>query len=197
MPRLYLVRHAKPAAAWGEDPDPGLDSQGEVQARATAQHLAASLARMPVYSSPMRRCRETAAALCALWKCEAQIYPPASEIPTPALDPSLRRTWLSSAMSGTWTQLHNAAPPGPVNYLEWRRSVLDSLLSVPHDCVICTHFIAINVAAGAATGAEQVVCFRPDYASVSVFETHAGRFHVVELGREADTPVMTGATRKV
>jgi broad specificity phosphatase PhoE len=192
MPRLYLIRHAKPAAAWGEDPDPGLDSHGEVQARATAQHLAASLARMPVYSSPMRRCRETAVSICALWKCEAQIYPPASEIPTPPLDPSLRRAWLSDAVSGTWTQLHNAAPAGAVDYLEWRRNLIDSLLGIPHDCVIYTHFIAINVAAGAATGSEQVVCFRPDHASVTVVETHAGRLHLLELGREAETPVLAG-----
>ena len=40
MPRIYLVRHAKPAAAWGEDPDPGLDALGAMQATAAARHLA-------------------------------------------------------------------------------------------------------------------------------------------------------------
>jgi broad specificity phosphatase PhoE len=192
MPRLYLIRHAKPAASWGEDPDPGLDSLGEAQAHTTAQHLAGSTARIPVYSSPMRRCRETAAALCELWNCEAQIYPPASEIPAPPLDPALHREWLGGAMGGTWAQLHNAAPLGAINYLDWRRSVIDALLRVPHDCVIYTHFIAINVAAGAASGSEQVVCFRPDHASVSIIETQAGRLRVLELGREADTPIMAG-----
>lgn len=192
MPRLYLIRHAKPAASWGEDPDPGLDSLGEAQARATAQQLAGSVARIPVYSSPMRRCRETADALCELWNCEAQIQPSVSEIPAPPLDPALHRAWLGRAMSGTWTQLHNAAPAGAVNYLDWRRDLIGSLLDVPHDCVICTHFIAINVAAGAATGSEQVVCFRPDYASVSIIETQAGRLRVLQLGREAETLVMAG-----
>jgi hypothetical protein len=93
-------------------------------------------------------------------------------------------------MSGTWTQLHDAAPAGAINYLAWRRDLIGSLLNVPHDCVIYTHFIAINVAVGAASGSEQVVCFRPDYASVSVFETQAGRLRVLQLGREAETLVM-------
>jgi broad specificity phosphatase PhoE len=192
MARLYLIRHAKPTSSWGEAPDPGLDSLGEMQARATAQHLVASVAPLPVYTSPMRRCRETAAALCELWNCEAQIYPPASEIPTPPLDPASHRAWLGGAMGGTWTQLQDGAPPGAVNYLDWRRHVIDSLLGVAHDCVIYTHFIALNVAAGAATGSEQVVCFRPDYASVSVVEAQAGRLRVIELGREADTLTLPG-----
>ena len=62
--RLFLIRHGKPAAVWGEaDDDPGLDDTGREQAAAVAAHLLG----LPdgerptwVVSSPLRRCRETA-----------------------------------------------------------------------------------------------------------------------------------------
>jgi broad specificity phosphatase PhoE len=40
MPRLYLIRHGKPAATWGDaDEDPGLDETGQAQARAVRDWL--------------------------------------------------------------------------------------------------------------------------------------------------------------
>lgn len=94
-------------------------------------------------------------------------------------------------MRGTWRELHDQAPPGSIDYLRWRRSVVDALLALPHDCVICTHYIAINVVVGAAQERDEVLCFRPDHTSVTVFDTAAGRLQLVELGREAQTGVLT------
>jgi len=40
MSRLYLIRHGKPAAVWGEaDDDPGLDDAGKAQAEAARDVL--------------------------------------------------------------------------------------------------------------------------------------------------------------
>jgi len=37
MTRVYLIRHGEPRSAWGgEDPDPGLDEQGWVEAETEA-----------------------------------------------------------------------------------------------------------------------------------------------------------------
>jgi broad specificity phosphatase PhoE len=191
MPRIYLVRHAKPAAAWGDAPDPGLDPLGATQATAVARQLAEAIARAPVYTSPLRRCRETAQPLCDLWRCAATVLPAVAEVPSPPMDSAARREWLTAAMRGTWRELHESAPPGSIDYLQWRRSVVDALLCMPHDCVICTHYIAINVAVGAARERDEVLCFRPDHASVTVLDTGAGRLHLVELGREAATDVLT------
>jgi hypothetical protein len=59
--------------------------------------------------------------------------------------------------------------------------------------VIFTHFIAINVAVGAAQGSDAVVCFRPDHASITKIEVSpAGAVRVLELGREAQTSVLPG-----
>src|SRR4029450_6638942 len=102
MPRIYLVRHAKPAAAWGDDPDPGLDTLGATQAAAVAQQLAEMTAPTPVYTSPLRRCRETSLPLCELWQCAATVLTSVAEIPSPPLDREARREWLTGAMHGTW-----------------------------------------------------------------------------------------------
>jgi broad specificity phosphatase PhoE len=191
MPRLYLVRHAKPAASWGEEADPGLDSTGIGQALATAQQLAASLARVTICTSPLRRCRETATPLEELWRQPATLMASVAEVPSPPLDQAARRAWLSAAVRGTWKELRETAPPGSIDYLEWRDSVIDALRATTHDCVIYTHFIAINAAVGAATGSDAVLCFRPDHASVTVFETDGAGLRLVELGRQADTSVLT------
>ncbi len=190
MPRLYLVRHAKPAASWGQDPDPGLDATGISQARATAQGLAGSLSRLPLYTSPMRRCRETAEPLAQLWFCDAEPLPVVAEIPSPPIELAARHDWLIAAMRGSWQQLHEKAPAGSIDYLQWRRQMIESLCAIDHDCVICTHFIAINVAVGAAQNRDEVVCFRPDHASVTVMSVDQGRLRLIELGREADTLVL-------
>ena len=190
MPRIYLVRHAKPAAAWGDDPDPGLDALGVTQAEAVAQQLAKAATHAPVYSSPMRRCRETALPLCQLWNRHATVLPSVAEIPSPPLDTEARRAWLTAAMQGTWQQLQERAPAGAIDYLDWRRNVVDALRALPHDCVVFTHFIAINVVAAVAQRREEVVCFRPDHASVTVIETGAQGLRLVELGREAQTGVL-------
>jgi broad specificity phosphatase PhoE len=192
MPRLYLVRHARPAASWGEDPDPGLDALGQAQALAAAQQLAERLTYAPIYSSPLKRCRETAAPLAELWHSGTQISQAVAEIPSPPLDLGARREWLTRAMAGTWAELNAAAPSGSPDYLAWRAELVASLLAMPQDCVLYTHFIAINVAVGAANDTQQVVTFRPDHASITVVDASAGRIRVVALGREAETSVLLG-----
>jgi|SRR4051812_15111121 broad specificity phosphatase PhoE len=190
MPRIHLVRHAKPAAAWGDDPDPGLDPLGVTQAAAVAQQLANATAHAPIYSSPLRRCRETALPLCELWRCDATVLPSVAEIPSPPVNRTAKREWLTAAMNGTWSELQQQAPVGSIDYLDWRRSVVNALQALPHDCVVFTHYIAINVAAGAAQRREQVLCFRPDHASITVIDTSAHGLRLVELGREAQTGVV-------
>jgi len=190
MPRIYLVRHAKPAAAWGDDPDPGLEALGVTQAAAVAQQLAQALPHAPIYSSPLRRCRETALPLCELWRSDATVLPSVAEIPSPPVDRAAKREWLTAAMTGTWSELQRNAPAGSIDYLDWRRSVVTALQALPHDCVVFTHYVAINVAAGAAQRREEVLCFRPDHASVTVIDADTHGLRLVELGSQAQTGVL-------
>jgi broad specificity phosphatase PhoE len=190
MPKLYLIRHARPAAGWGEDPDPGLDATGQQQAEVAASALAETLDRIPIYTSPLRRCRETAHALERLWQQPAKVFEPVAELPSPPLDLATRQQWLHEAMRGTWRELNDHAPAGSPDYLAWRKALLDSLVGLPHDCVVFTHFIAINVAVAAEHARDDVVCFRPDHASITCVEAVNGGLRLIELGREADTMVL-------
>jgi broad specificity phosphatase PhoE len=191
MPTLYLVRHAKPAATWSEDPDPGLDPTGHGQASATAEALAGRTSALRILTSPLRRCRETAQPLERSWNRSAEVFAPVAEIPSPPLSLADRSVWLREAMAGTWQDLQASAPPQSPNFLAWRDAVIAELAGLTEPAVIYTHFIAINVIVGAARGSDAVVCFRPDHASVTVVETSPNGFSVVELGREAETLVLT------
>lgn len=191
MPRLFLVRHARPSASWGEDPDPGIDSAGLEQSRTTASGLATALSPVTLLSSPMRRCRETAQPLERMWQQSARVFTPVAEIPAPPLDPQARREWLNRGMQGTWEELQSASPPGSPDYRAWRAALLESLAALPNDSVIFTHFIAINAVVAAARRSDSVVCFRPDHASVTLVETNGADFELITLGREAETHVLT------
>lgn len=191
MTQIYLIRHAKPAATWGEDPDPGLDSTGRTQAQQTAQSLLDARPPAPILTSPLRRCRETAVPLEDAWQRKATVFPAVAEIPAPPLGLAERHEWLKQAMQGTWTQMQRSAPAGSPDFLAWRASVIDAVRALREPTVIYSHFIAINVLVGAAQGADAVVCFRPDHASVTVLDIRANSLEIVELGREAATTVLT------
>jgi broad specificity phosphatase PhoE len=94
-------------------------------------------------------------------------------------------------MSGTWQDLADLAPSGSQDYLAWHRALLDSLARLPHDGVVFSHFIAINAAVGAALSRDDVVCFWPDYASITCIETVNGSLRLVDLGRQAETTILT------
>lgn len=182
--RLYLVRHGRAAAGWGVDPDPALDELGMSQADDVARSLA-PLGPLPVYSSPLLRCRQTSAPLAAAWGTSAMVEPRVAEIPSPegyTLDN--RVDWLRAAMAGTWSQL--AASDGE-RYADYHGSVCRALLEMPHDAVVFSHFIAINVVIGAALGDDRLVVASLDNCSVTTVTVEGDRFVVDEIGREADT----------
>lgn len=192
MTIVTLVRHARPAAAWGTDPDPGLDDVGRGQADATARSLAAESPMLPIFTSPLRRCRETAAALVQQWGRPAVVLDAVAEIPAPPLDAPARRLWLEQAMAGTWQALQDDASPGSPDYLGWRNRLVETVRALEHDCVVFSHFIAINAVVGAALGREELVCFRPDHASVTRVAVDGSGMRVVELGGETTTLVLPG-----
>jgi broad specificity phosphatase PhoE len=182
--RLHLVRHGRAAAGWNVDRDPVLDELGQQQAVEVAQ-LLVGLGPLPVYSSPLRRCQETSGPLSALWKTTPVVEPRVAEIPSPvgvALEE--RVEWLRGAMAGTWAQL--GMSDGDV-YTQYRRDLLDTLSAMPHDAVIFSHFIAINVVIGEALSDDRLVVKSLDNCSVTTVVVHNGKFTIEEMGREADT----------
>ncbi len=189
LSRLYLIRHGKPAAAWGEaDDDPGLDAAGQAQAEAARDHL---LALPPgerptrVVSSPLRRCRETAMPTAAALGVELEVDASVGEIPTPkALTAAERPAWLREVFQGLWRDAK-----GDLDYDVWRRDVAASL--IPRGgAAVFSHYVAINAVISTLAGDDRVMTFRPDHASITTLASDGETLTLVEKGREASTGVL-------
>lgn len=182
MVRLYLVRHARPAGTFTEARDPGLDPAGLAQAEALAARLG-PLGPLPIVTSPLRRTRETAAPLELRWRRAARIEPAVAEIPSWEDDLARRGEWLRGVMAGRW-------PEQVPDLRAWRAAVVDALCAISETSVVVSHYVAINVALGHATGDDRVLCFAPDHCSVTVLDVANGTLSLVERGAEATTRVL-------
>jgi broad specificity phosphatase PhoE len=178
--RLYLVRHGRAAAGWDTDPDPGLDDIGQRQATAVATKLA-QFGPLPIVTSPLRRCRETAVPLATTWGVVPRIEPAVAEIPSPeGVAMADRIEWLRTAMRGHWAGLGG-------RYVAYRDEVVGTLGAMDSNTVVFSHFVAINVAIGAAIGDDRLVVRSLDNCSVTVIDVVDGALQLVESGHEADT----------
>ena len=192
MGKIYMVRHGKAAAGWDGDADPGLDVTGHAQAETVAHDLAAQLpSPVAIYTSPLLRCRETAMPLATMWQTQAILEPRAAEIPSPIEDLVARTEWLRRVMAGSWAELSSDPESAGIDFARWQSDVVAAMVTLgkSQDIVVFSHFIALNVAYCAATGADQIVAFRPDNCSVSVFETDGTALTLLTQGHEADTQV--------
>ena len=166
MARLWLVRHGRAAAGWGDDPDPGLDGRGRDQAEAVADRLG-PMGPVALVTSPLRRTRETAAPLAARWRVEPVVEGAVAEIPSPTDDLTERATWLEGVLRSSYGEL------GP-SLGRWRDEVVGWLRARTEDHVVVTHFVAINAAIGAAVGDDRVVCRLVGNGSVTVVDVGDG-----------------------
>lgn len=184
MALVHLVRHAEPAATYADHPDPGLSALGRAQAEAVVARL------LPLggdlLTSPLRRAVETGEPLAAARGVDLVVASAVAEIHSPSSELVARTAWLRTALASRWGDLDTAQRA-------WRDAVVARLLAVDGDAVVFTHFVAINVAIGAATGDDRVVCASVGHASVTTFEVVAGaggrRLELVALGDEQPTVV--------
>jgi broad specificity phosphatase PhoE len=180
MPRLFLIRHGEPEAAWGEGPgDPGLSERGRAQAQQAARALAPIAT---LVSSPMRRCRETAAPAAAALGLTPRIDARVSEIAAPAGVPD-RRVWLQQNFpwrggeGRDWATLDSALHV-------WRAELLGAVVGAEADVAVFTHFVAINALVGAALGSGRTIVCRPDFASITELYNQGGTLRLVSIGAE-------------
>jgi len=180
MPRLYLVRHGKIATSG--DPDPGLADSGRAQADALAAALAPK-GPLPIFTSPFRRARETAAPLARLWGLTPDIDARLGELPAPP-DSEFRShsEWLHYALARRWPELHESLRG-------WRDQVVEVLLQMQRNAVVVCHFVSINAAVGHALRDDRVTCFHPENCSCTVVDSDGGGLRLVELGAAGETRV--------
>lgn len=188
MARVYMIRHGNPASIWGDaaSADPGLDEKGHAQAQTAAKALLA-LPQPPrlVVSSPLARCRETAAPFAQAIRATPRIETKVGEIPAPAgISLDMRASWLRAAFDGVWSGIE-----GDIDYAAWRDGVA-ATVAASADTAVFSHFVAINAAVSAATNDPRVLCFRPDHTSITVFETDGNALTLIERGSEAQTRIV-------
>jgi broad specificity phosphatase PhoE len=189
MSRVFIIRHARPSAAWGgADEDPGLDEMGRRQAVGAARVLAGlppNERPLAVASSPLRRCLETAGPLAEALGVTIEKVAEVGEIPTPAkLASAQRGEWLRRSLVGDWDQIE-----GDLDYERWRRGVAAAVMARARYAIF-SHFVAINAVVSLIATARRVVVFRPDHVSITVLDTRPTGLELVERGREAATSVL-------
>src|SRR5712692_7402291 len=177
MARLVLIRHAEPTASWGDHLDPGLSVTGCEQADAVAASVA-SRGPVPIVTSPLLRARETAAPLARRWGVEPRRRAAVGEIPTPSGLSTPRVDWLRGVLAGRWPDIDPAAR-------QWRAELLDAVRAIDELTIVFTHFVAINVVVGAATGDERVWSCSPGDASVTEIDVDRTALALVNLGEQA------------
>ena len=183
MTCVYLVRHGRATGGWDVDSDPGLDELGRAQAAALADRLGPMGADVApdLLTSPLRRCRETAAALASRWDVLATVDERVTEIPSPeGVEVGQRVPWLRAAMAGTWSDLGG-------RYTAYRDGAVQRITELTGATVVVSHFIAINAVIGACLGDDRLVIRRLDNTSVTIVDNSGGGLALVEGGHEADT----------
>lgn len=178
---IYLVRHGEAAASWGDHPNPGLSALGQDQAITVAQRLATKDIKH-VITSPMQRCRETAAPFEALSGRKADVESRVSEVGTPS-EVEDRVSWLQQIMAGQWTGAGS-------DLLAWRTQLVECVKTMPSGSVVFTHFVAINAVVSALEGRDEVLLFRPGHCSVTGIDNSSDECVVVERGGEGVTKVL-------
>jgi broad specificity phosphatase PhoE len=181
MARVHLIRHGEPARAWGAGDDPGLSEAGRAQAARAAQILLTQQIS-DVLTSPMRRCRETAAVLENAMQFKARIEPRVSEAEAP--DGADRRAWLAATFpwgEGAAATLWRDLDP---TLQRWREAVIEAVRAIEQDAAVFTHFIAINALVGAALGEARTIVARPALGSVTVLDVTSGALRIETLGEQ-------------
>lgn len=178
---IYLVRHGEAAASWGSHPDPGLSDAGKEQAKAVANALMGEQITHAI-TSPMARCQETGSYFAETSGLSLRIEPAVTEIPTPS-EIDDRVPWLRTLMSGQW----NDAPDLVQN---WRSALIETLMALPDDTVVFTHFVAVNAVVGFIEGTDNVTVFRPNYCSVTKLDNTTGALRLIERGQSLETKVL-------
>jgi broad specificity phosphatase PhoE len=177
MARLVLVRHGEPDASWGEHPDPGLSPMGVGQAEEAAGALA-GFAGAELVTSPLRRARETAAPLTRQVGRPAHEDARFGEIATPAGLTTPRVDWLRGVLAGRWEDTDPETRA-------WRDGLLEAVRAIRGVTIAFTHFVAINVAVGAATGDDRVWVSSPAHASITILDVVGTDLSVLDLGDQS------------
>lgn len=163
--------------------DPGLSEIGHEQAKLTAEHLGkVGFERLIV--SPLRRTRETAAPIAERTGLEPEIRHEVSEVFDPSMPIEERRNMIGPFMASTWVEQNETLR-------EWRARVVETLLGIGkggQDVVVVSHYVAISVAIGAATGDDRVIPVPVGNTSITRVDVRDGELHLAGAAETGHLP---------
>ena len=153
MATIRLVRHGQAAAGWDDHRRSGRSDVGRAQADAVADALA-PLGPLPIVTSPLRRCQETAAPLATRWGVEPLVEPDVGEVASPVDDLGGRVGWLRTLLArGRWST--------DATDRSGATRVVDCLLTVDADDASCSLTSSPSTSSIGAVTATTVVICRP------------------------------------
>jgi hypothetical protein len=85
-------------------------------------------------------------------------------------------------LHSNWTDVDDATTA-------WRDRLIEWVVGAHDDCVVFTHFVAINAVIGNATNDDRVTCMRVANTGVATVSNDGGRLALVEAPTEMNTKV--------
>lgn len=173
---IYLVRHGEALVPWSDGGDSGLSANGEQQATSVADRLS-HLNNPLLISSPLVRALETGRQLSVANSAELQVDERFSEVPLPP-DVPIRKKWLRTVSDMRWFDVDDSIK-------RWKSDAWAGLMALQEESVIFTHFMLINALVSRATSNENLICFEPDYGSITQLRiTNGAKCNVASFGKE-------------
>tara|TARA_B100001113_G_scaffold170333_1_gene139359 strand:- start:618 stop:1196 length:579 start_codon:yes stop_codon:yes gene_type:complete len=189
MVNIYLIRHGKASSGW-DTTDPYLDLTGKEQSDKIALKLS-QIAKEPfeIFSSPLKRCIETAEPFSKINNKKIKIDNRVIEIPSPIKNLKKRVVWLKRVLPLTWSELisDEDSKKSKIDYFLWRENILKFFLSLKKDTFIFTHYLVINSIVSHLKKSDKVVFFNPDNTSLTHLSLSDKKLKIISLGDEAIT----------
>ena len=195
MVKIYLVRHGEATEGWTSQ-DPPLSELGKSQAESLVTFVNStidenSINNIDFISSPLNRCKETASLALEKMYSEIVINKNFRELPSPTLDLEKRVNWLRRVLPLTWSELlkDKETKDSGVNFIQWRKNIMNNIYSINKNTIIFTHFVVINSIIGEILKSDKIVNFQPSNCSITEIRKINDRLKLVKLGKSLESTV--------
>ena len=195
MVKIYLVRHGEATEGWTSQ-DPPLRELGKSQAQSLVTFVSStfdesSINNINFISSPLNRCKETASLALEKMYSEIVINNNFRELPSPTVGLEKRVNWLRRVLPLTWSELlkDKETKDSGVNFIQWKKNIMNNIYSLNKDTIIFTHFVVINSIIGEILKSDKIVNFQPSNCSITEIRKINDRLKLVKLGKSLESTV--------